>query len=55
MRREAQWQYISGCHVYIIIWRPLVGKCLQCVKEPASEMDKNAVAVVRTNSHGKER
>ena len=28
---------------------PLVGDCLQCVKEPTNKVDKNAVAVVRTN------
>ena len=41
-------------HVYTIIWNPLVGECLQCVKEPAKEVDKNTVAVVCTNSHSKE-
>ena len=30
------------------------GQCLQCVKEPTSKKDKNAVAVSRTNSHCKE-
>ena len=38
----------------MIIWKPLVGNCLQCVKEPTKEIDKNAVAVVRTNSQYKE-
>ena len=32
------------------MWKPLVGECLQSV----SEVDKNAVAMVRTNSHSKE-
>ena len=32
----------------------MVGECLQCVKEPSKEVDKNAVAVIRTNSHCKE-
>ena len=32
----------------------MVGKCLQCVEEPINEVDSNAVAVVRTNSHCKE-
>ena len=31
----------------------LVGECLQCVKEPIIKVDKNAVAVVFTNSHCK--
>ena len=30
------------------------GECLQCVKNPINTIDKNAVAVVRTNSHCKE-
>ena len=33
----------------MIIWKPLVGECLQCVKNLTNDMDKNAVAVVRTN------
>ena len=37
----------------MIIWKPLVIECLQRVKEPTNEEDKNAVAVVRTNSHCK--
>ena len=37
----------------MIIWSPLVCECLQCVKEPTNEVDKNAVAVVRTKSHCK--
>ena len=34
----------------MIIWKPLVGECLQCLKEPTNEVDKNAVAVVFTNA-----
>ena len=34
--------------------KPLVGECLQCVKEPINKVDKNAVAVVDNNSHCKE-
>ena len=52
--QEAGVGRIRGYHVYMIIWEPLVGKCLQCVKEPTNEADKNAVAVVRANSHCKE-
>ena len=38
------------------IWKQMVGECLQCVKEPTNEVDKNTVAVVRTNnSHSKEK
>ena len=38
----------------LISWKPLVTQCLQCVKEPTKEVNKNAVAVVCTNSHCKE-
>ena len=38
----------------MIIWKPLVGECLQCLKERTNEKDKNAVAIVRINSHYKE-
>ena len=38
----------------MIIWKPLVGESLQCENKPANEVKKNAVAVVRTNSHCKE-
>ena len=37
----------------MIIWKPLVGKRLQCVKELTNEVNKNVVAVVLTNSHCK--
>ena len=35
-------------HAYI--WKPLFGECLQYVKQLANEVDKNAVAVVPTDS-----
>ena len=35
-------------------WKPLVGECLQCVKESNTKVDKNAVAVVYTYSDCKE-
>ena len=38
----------------MIIWRPLVGQCLQCVKEPTNKVGKNTVAVVCTNPYCKE-
>ena len=38
----------------MIIWKPLVGNWLQDVKESTNKVDKNAVAVVRTNSYCKE-
>ena len=42
---------IRGYHAYMIIWKTLVGKCLQLVKEPINRVDKNAVSLVCTNSH----
>ena len=45
---------MRGYHVYMIIWKPLVGECLQSVKEPTSQVDKNGVAMVRINFHCKE-
>ena len=38
----------------MMILKPLVDECLQFVKKPTSKVDKNAVAVVRTNFHSKE-
>ena len=37
----------------MIIWKSLVGECLKCVKERTNEKDKNAVSIVRINSHYK--
>ena len=31
----------------MIIWKPMVGKCLHCVKERTNEMDKYVVALFR--------
>ena len=42
---------ITGYHTYLIIRKPLVGKYLQCMNEPTNKVDKNVVAVVRTNSY----
>ena len=38
----------------MLIWKPLVGESLKCMKEPTKELDKNAASVVFTNSHYKE-
>ena len=35
----------------MIIWKPLIGECLHCVKQPTNKVNKNPVAVVLTNSH----
>ena len=40
--------------MFMIFWKPLVGKCLQCVKEPTNEVKETAIAVVLPNSHCKE-
>ena len=40
--------------MFMIFWKPRVGKCLQCVKEPTNGVEENAVAMVRTTSHCKE-
>ena len=39
--------------MFMMLWKPLVGKCLQCVKERTNGVEKNAVARVRTNSYCK--
>ena len=48
-------QYIKESHVYMIIWKPLVGEFLQYVKKSTNEVEKNTVAVIYTNSHYKRR
>ena len=40
--------------VYMKIWEAVVGESLKCRKESTNEMDKTAVAVIRTNSNGEE-
>ena len=35
----------------ITFWKPLVGECLQSVKEQTNGVEKNSVAVIRINSH----
>ena len=37
----------------MVIWKPLVGVFLQCVKEPTNEVDKNDNAVICTTSYCK--
>ena len=46
-------QCISG-YVYMIIWKPLVGHCLQCTIEPTNNVDKNAIVVACAIFHCKE-
>ena len=42
---------IRGYDIYVIICKPLLGECLQCVKVLTNEVVKKAVAGVLTNSH----
>ena len=37
----------------MIIWKQLVRECLQHVKEPINEVNKNAISVVRSDCHCK--
>ena len=46
--------YVRGYHAYMNIWKPLLGECLKCMKEPANEDDKHVVAVVHIHSLSKE-
>ena len=36
------------------IWNPLVGDTLKCRQEPSNEVDKKAVAIIRSDSWEKE-
>ena len=38
----------------MVIWKPLVGVFLECVKEPTNEVDKNDNAVICFTSYFKE-
>ena len=40
--------------MFMMIWKPLVGDCLHCVKEPTNKVNKNGVVMVRSNSYCKE-
>ena len=46
--------FARGNHAYIDIWNPLIGEILKCKREPKNEVDKHAVAIIRSNSLGKE-
>ena len=48
---EALRQRITEYRFYMIIWKPLVGKCLQYVKNSTNEVANN---IVCTNSQRKE-
>ena len=46
--------FARGYHMYMDIWNPLIGMILKCKWEPTNEVDKHAVAIMRSNSLGKE-
>ena len=46
--------FVRGCHVYVKAWSPFLGECLLGKKEPSNGVDKNAVAVIRLHSCGRE-
>ena len=46
--------FVRGYHVYMNIWEPLVGECLESRKEPTNEMDNAVVAVIRMNSYSED-
>ena len=46
--------FARGYHAYMNIWNPLVGETLKCKQEPSNEVDKNAVAIIRSDSWEKE-
>mgnify|MGYP001792401175 CR=1 FL=1 len=54
-RNYLRYEYKSfarGYHVYMKIWTPLIGEMLKCRREPSNEVDKNAVALIKTDSLG---
>ena len=46
--------FARGYHAYMNIWNPLVGEMLKYRQEPLNKMDKNAVAIIRSDSWEKE-
>ena len=46
--------FARGYHANMNIWNPLVGETLKCRQEPWNEVDKNAVAIIRSDSREKE-
>ena len=52
-----RYQYESfarGYHAYMAIWTPFIVESLLCKHEPDNIVDKNAVAIIRTDSMGKD-
>ena len=46
--------FASGYRAYMDIWNPLIGEILKCKWKPTNEVDKHAVAIMRSNSLGME-
>ena len=42
--------FARGYHAYMNIWNPLVGETMKCRQEPSNEVDKNDVAIIRSDS-----
>ena len=45
--------FARGYHAYMNIWNPLVGETMKCMQEPSNEVDKNDVAIIRSDSFHK--
>ena len=46
--------FVKGYHVYMKVWSPFLSKCLLGKKELSNGVDKNAAAVIRLHSCGRE-
>ena len=46
--------FARGFYVYMDIWNPVIGEILKCKREPTNEVDKHAVAIICSDSLGKE-
>ena len=46
--------FARGFHVYMDVWNPVIGEILKCKREPTNEVDKHAVAIICSDSLGKE-
>ena len=47
--------FVRDYHAYMDIWNPRIGEILKCKREPTNDVDKHAVAIMRSNSLGKEK
>ena len=46
--------FARGFHVYMDIWNPVIGEILKCKREPTKDIDKHTVAIMCSDSLGKE-